>query len=215
MDMLDAVLGVLCALGWLATYILIIWRGYSEKTYGMPLVALGVNIAWEFVFAFVIRPANTSEMDWLWIGISITWLLLDLVILSQVLRYGLQEKWPSKSFFYGAMAVSLVFGLWGVLALTFQFQDWEGRWSSLASNLMMSVLFINMLYQRGIRGQSIYIGLAKLIGTLFVGVGYLLDNPAAPLQWYLSLSILFFDMLYIVLLYRKIRATNLNPWTRL
>ena len=98
--------------------------------------------------------------------------------------------------------------------MAFQFRDWEGQWSAFADNLMMSILFITMLYQRGIRGQSIYIGWGKLVGSLATGIPYLMRYPTSPLQWYLTLGILFFDVVYVILLYRKIRAANLNPWAR-
>jgi len=202
------------ALGWTLTYILVIRRNHLEKTYGIPLVALAVNVAWELIFSVLIRPATLTEDAWLWIAINLIWLLLDIVILVQTIKYGVRENWPSRAFFYNILLMALIFGALGILAITFQFQDWEGRWASFADNLMMSILFINMLYQRGIRGQSIYIGTSKLVGTFAIGLGYLISDPASPLQWYLTLSILFFDVLYVVLLYRKIRAAQLNPWTR-
>jgi hypothetical protein len=206
---------LLSALGWTLTYVLVIRRNYLEKTYGIPLVALSVNLAWELIFSVVLRPATLDEDAWLWITINLLWLLLDIVILVQTIKYGVRENWPSRAFFYSSLALALIFGTLGVLAVTFQFQDWEGRWTSFGSNLMMSILFVNMLYQRGIRGQSIYIGVCKLIGTLAIGLGYLLVDPTSALQWYLTMSILFFDALYIVLLFQKIRVAHMNPWTRL
>ncbi len=215
MDILVAyILPILTALCWTMVYVLVIRRDYLEKTYGIPLVVLGINIAWELVFSFVVRPPNMDEQAWLWIGINITWLVLEGIILIQTIMYGPRENWPSKSFFYGSLTAALVFGFAGILAITFEFQDLEGRWSSFMDNLIISVLFIHMLYQRGIRGQSLYIAIFKLVGTLAIGIGYLADNLASPLQWYLTLSILFFDVLYAVLLYREIRAAGLNPWTR-
>jgi len=211
---LTLIAAILPALCWTAVYILVIRRNYLEKTYGIPLVALGINLALELLFAFVFHPATMDEQAWLWVGINVAWFVLDVVILMQTIKYGPQEDWPSRQFFYAALAAALIFGLAGILAMTFQFHDLEGRWASFVDNLMMSVLFLSMLYQRGIRGQSIYIGLFKLVGTLAVGAGYLATDPASPLQWYLSASILFFDVLYLVLLYRKIRVAALNPWTR-
>jgi len=211
---LTLICAILAALGWLLTYGLVIRRSYLEKTYGIPLVALAVNFSWELIFSVVVRPATMTDEAWLWIAINLLWLALDFVILFQTIMYGVRETWPSTAFFYSSLALALIFGLLGVLAVTFQFQDWEGQWTSFAGNLMMSVLFVTMLYQRGIRGQSIYIGICKLVGTFAIGLGYLLNDPTSPLQWYLTLSILFFDALYLVLLYRKIRAVQLNPWTR-
>ena len=70
---------------WTAVYALIIRRGFKEKTYGMPVAALCANLAWEFVFSFIYRwdpPQNV---------INVVWLLFDLVILYQVIRYGTRK----------------------------------------------------------------------------------------------------------------------------
>jgi hypothetical protein len=72
-----------------------------------------------------------------------------------------------------------------------------------------------MLYHRGVKGQSVYIAISKLIGTLAISIDYLVTYPTSPLQWYLSVSILFFDLLYVFLLYAKLREAKINPWTRL
>ena len=202
------------ALSWAIVYILMIRRGYLEKTYGMPLVVLAINVSWEFIYAFVLHPAQMDVEAWLWVGVNAIWLVLEMIILIQAILYGPRENWPSKSFFYGAVTASLFFGFTGILAVAFQLHDWDGRWTSFIDNLIISILFINMLYQRGIRGQSIYIGFFKLLGTFNIGVSYLSTDLGSPLQWYLTFSILFFDVVYIVLLYRKIRAAAENPWTR-
>jgi hypothetical protein len=216
MNMLVAyILPVLTAFCWTMVYVLVIRRDYLEKTYGIPLLVLGINVAWELTFSIVVRPPIMDEQAWLWIAINIIWLVLEGVILIQAVIYGPRENWPSRSFFYAALTAALVFGFAGILAITFELQDWEGRWSSFMDNLIISVLFIQMLYQRGIRGQSLYIGLSKLVGTLAIGIGYLATYPASPLQWYLTLSILFFDTLYVVLLYSHIRVAGINPWKRL
>lgn len=214
-SVLSLTLSLISGLAWTATYILIIRRNSLEKTYGMPLVALGLNISWELIFSFIVRPAQMDDAAWVWIGINATWLLFDIVILIQTVRYGIKESWSSKQFFYVSLAAALVFSFLGQLALTFQFQDWEGRWTAFPNTLVMSILFIMMLDKRGIRGQSIYIALTKLIGTLAVGISYLLSDPTSPLQWYTTLAILFFDGLYTIALYKKIRAASINPWKHL
>ena len=38
---------------WTLTYVPIIWRGFLDQTYGMPLAALCANLSWEFIFSFV------------------------------------------------------------------------------------------------------------------------------------------------------------------
>ena len=38
---------------WTMVYLLIIKRGFADKTYGMPLPALCANLSWEFIFSFI------------------------------------------------------------------------------------------------------------------------------------------------------------------
>jgi hypothetical protein len=140
---------------------------------------------------------------------------MDVIIFWQMLKFGVNEKWPSKRFFYSGIVMAVVFAVGAELAITYQLSDWEGQYASFIDNLMMSLLFINMLYNRGVRGQSIYIAISKMIGTLAISVAYLVRYPSAPLQWHLSGSILFFDLLYTGLLYARLREEKINPWSRL
>ena len=48
----DAIM-VGCGMLWTLAYLLIIRQGFLDRTYGMPLAALCVNLSWELVFAFV------------------------------------------------------------------------------------------------------------------------------------------------------------------
>jgi hypothetical protein len=208
------IVSILTALGWATAYVLIIRRGFLEKTYGMPMVALAGNIVWEFLFGFFIREPGT-EPNYVWVIINAVWFGMDVIIFWQVLKFGMNEKWPSKRFFYNGIVLAVIFAVGAELAITYQLSDWEGQYASFIDNLMMSVLFINMFYNRGVRGQSIYIAISKMIGTLAISIAYLVRYPSAPLQWYLSASILFFDLLYTGLLYARLHKEKINPWTRL
>jgi hypothetical protein len=67
---------------WTLTYLLIIRRGFLDRTYGMPLVALCANISWEFIFSFLYPHGPVQR------PVNIVWFSLDLIILFQMLRYG-------------------------------------------------------------------------------------------------------------------------------
>ncbi|MCT6815694.1 MAG: hypothetical protein M3043_04720, partial [Lysinibacillus fusiformis] len=59
MAQLDILL--ICQIGmglfWIITYLLVIYKGWKDKKYGMPMVAICANIAWEFIFTFL-YPQN-------------------------------------------------------------------------------------------------------------------------------------------------------------
>jgi hypothetical protein len=79
----------------------------------------------------------------------------------------------------------------------------------------MSVLFLRLLLTRNSsRGQSIYIALCKMIGTVFPSVLFYLYFPHSGLLHLLFVSIFIFDLTYFLLLYYKLREENIRPWSR-
>ncbi|NIS81179.1 MAG: hypothetical protein GTO14_13460 [Anaerolineales bacterium] len=195
---------------WTLTYLLIIKRGFQDRTYGMPLPALAANLSWEFIFAFILPHGNPQ------IYINIAWFIFDVIILYQALRFGpatfggLLGKW-----FYPAFVIGIITAFGAVLSVTFEFQDWEGKYAAFGQNLMMSILFNVMLFRRtDVKGQSMYIAIFKMLGTLLASILFYIFYPSSPLLNFLFVTILFFDCTYIVLLYRKHRECGVNLWRR-
>jgi hypothetical protein len=139
---------------WTLTYLLIIKRGFQDRTLGIPLAALVTNISWEFIFSFLI-PKGTPQ-----VYINVVWFLLDCIIFFQAMRFGKKifaDLFPGNCF-YGVLLSALVIAFGSVLSVTYEFKDWSGNYSAFGSNLMMSILFVVMLFQReNIAGQSLYI----------------------------------------------------------
>lgn len=65
---------LISGLAWTITYLALIYRGFRDRTFGMPLVALALNLAWEFVFTFVHPPDETHILI-----VNGVWLLFDLI----------------------------------------------------------------------------------------------------------------------------------------
>ncbi len=196
---------------WTLTYLVIINRGFGDKTYGMPIFALCANIAWEFIFSFL-RPHEGVQLY-----VNITWFVFDLVIVYQCLRFG-QAAFRNtmlRGLFYPAFLIILVVSFLGVWTVSAEFNDWVGKYAAFSQNLMMSVLFISMLLSRNsVAGQSLYVAIFKLIGTLFASTLFYLTDPNAPYMNFLYVAILAFDVAYTVLLYLKFREEGINPWNR-
>ncbi|MBN1430160.1 MAG: hypothetical protein JXB07_17455 [Anaerolineae bacterium] len=196
---------------WTLTYILIIRRGSVDKTYGMPIVALCANIAWEFIFAFV-HPHQPPQLY-----VDIIWFLFDCVIVYQALHFGktaLKGFLPGR-YFYPAFVLSLILSVALILGITYEFQDWYGRFAAFGQNLMMSVMFVTMLLRRNdVSGQSIYIALFKMIGTILPSILFYSFFPTSFLLNTLYIAIVIFDVIYLVLLYNKHKKMGINPWKR-
>ncbi|AUB35390.1 hypothetical protein COO91_01268 [Nostoc flagelliforme CCNUN1] len=229
-------LGTTCAISWLVAYIGIIWRGFKDKSFGVPVTAISANISWEFIYAFVYEPFG----DYLHV-LTIPWLILDIPIAVQCFLYGPKDfdsPFIKKYFrILFPLAIAIAFPL--VLMGFYEFHDPAGEYTGFGLNFMMSLLFIAMLLRRdSIYGQSIYIAISKWIATLFAYLATAVEAltnfehpfpnfqtfipdvishqtyPLTPMINFMYLVTFFADILYIVLLYQKIKGMNINPWTR-
>jgi len=196
---------------WTLTYILIIRRGFLDKTYGMPLAALCANISWEFIFAFLLLVPSPQNY------VNVVWFGFDAVIVFQFLRYGrsgFKGILPDR-YFYPLFVVSLVVAFGGVLTMSYEFQDLIGKYAAFSQNLMMSILFVAMLVRRNsVSGQSLYIALLKMIGTLLPSILFFMMNSSAPFMNYLFVTIFAFDLIYVIALYLKLKEAGIRPWAR-
>lgn len=208
---LDAALKIIGGLFWTLTYLLIIRRNAVDKTLGMPLVALAANISWEFTFSVLIpHGAPQIYVDW-------AWLIFDAIIVLQTLRYGptvFAHTPIGGKRFYPVFVLTLLLSFGAVYTITLEFQDFTGKYAAFSQNLLMSILFLFMLYSRqSLAGQSFYIALFKCLGSLLFSVLFFLRTQQAPYMNYLFLTTLCFDALYVWWVYTKHQALGQNPWT--
>jgi len=165
---MDLFLTGLSGLAWTMVYIAAIRVGFRDKTYAMPMAALGLNIAWEWIYAIYDLSTAPGAQAY----INLAWALADVVILYTFFRFGRAElpRFITRPMFVAwgvailaaSMSVQLLFihefGLAGMRA---------AEYTAFLQNLLMSGLFIAMFVaRRGPRGQSLIIGVAKWIGTL-------------------------------------------------
>jgi hypothetical protein len=191
----DAIL-VASGVLWTLVYLLIIRRGFLDRTYGMPLAALCANFSWEFIFAFV-YPHDLPQR-----AVNVVWFSFDLVILVQLLVYGPREfAGLPKRLFYAGFALALATAFGAELAVTLEFDDFDGAYSAFGQNLMMSILFVTMLYsRRSLRGQSVWIAALKMGGTALASIAFYFFNPdydGSVLLPFLYVATLIFDGVYL------------------
>ena len=187
------------ALFWILTYILIIKRGFQDKAYGMPMVAICANISWEFIFAFI-YPQNDLQKN-----ITLIWFVLDIVIVLQYLIYSRKEfkRYLSTKLFYASFILTLGISFLTMLVITQELNDFEGRYAAFSQNLMMSGLFISLLFWRGnLKGQSIYIAIFKMLGTLCASIAFFIYFRTSFIT-IISVAIFLYDWLYIVLVFKR------------
>ncbi len=230
---------LLCLVGgccWLIAYTLIIYKGFKDKTAGMPLMVLGMNLAWEFNFAFVFDIHIPAQRL-----INSLWFFFDCVIVYLKFKYGRDEyhytlPGMSDKLFYPYLFVVFIWGWACVFAARYDWNDAMGAYSAYIQNIFISATFVTMLYRKGnTKGQSMYIAIFKCLGTLIpdlagavcmvayvdrmTGCGsisalmYALEPSFRPLAKILIFGCLFFDIMYIVCLYQRFKKEGRNPWT--
>ena len=196
---------------WTLTYILIIRRGFLDQTYGVPLVALCINISWEFIFSFVYPPGGAQHV------VNIIWFSLDAIIFFTLLRYGPREFADlSKAAFYVMVGLALVTTFCTVLFMTNEF-DPHGAYSAFIDNVLMSTLFIAMLYARkSLRGQSLSIAVSKMLGTGMASLAVYLYSPLSEdsvLLPFLFVAIFVIDFIYLGMVAWKRFEVSREPST--
>jgi hypothetical protein len=165
---MEVFLTLLSGIAWTLVYIDAIRIGFKDKSYAMPLFALGLNLGWELLYAYnSLAQSSGPSLQGI---INACWALFDFGIVYTYFRYG-RRYWPqafSTHAFTGWSILVLVTSF--VLQLIF-FYEFGGhlaaRYSAFLQNLLMSVLFIGMFVSRkGSEGQTMLIAIAKWLGTL-------------------------------------------------
>ena len=195
---------------WTTAYVLIIRQSLRDKVYGMPVVALCLNLSWEFLYT-VVYPGDLMAT----ISFA-SWLILDVVIAWTIVRYGPRQFYRlSPRTFYAGFAVVLAAAPVAILVISAEFDDPMGRYAAFGQNLVMSALFLAMLYHRGsAAGQSLAIGVAKLLGTVNASILSAFFSPAysgSPLLVFCYLGCFVLDLTYVLAMLRlRHRAMSLG-----
>lgn len=73
---------------WTVCYVMLVVSAGRTKSYGMPMFALALNLAWEGVYALLVPGAQTIEK----IGFA-TWLIIDCGLIHGLLTSGRRYEW--------------------------------------------------------------------------------------------------------------------------
>ena len=199
---MELLLTLVSGIAWFIVYIELIRTGFSQKTYGMPLFALGLNLVWETIYSFDALSQGISVQG----IVNLIWMMLDVVILVTYFKYGRARfSNDTKKYFIPWSILVLITCVLIQFAFYFEFHGISAaQYSAFAQNAAMSIMFVIMLMQReDTKGQNLTIATAKWIGTLAptILMGFLHE-----INIYIILMgaiCCFFDILYISLLYRK------------
>ena len=203
MESLALILLIISGVAWTIVYVDSIRIGFRDKTYCMPLWALGLNICWEIIYAFQ-GIANPTVQA---IANSV-WACCDAFIVVTYFKFG-KSKFPKKArnrfIPYSVLSFVTCFIIQLAFILSFKNYVEAAQYSAFLQNVVMSILFVLMLAKRGSsEGQSMLIAVAKWLGTLAPTIQqglvqnfniFILLTGALCSVW---------DIIYIILLKKKI-----------
>ncbi|MBP1992327.1 transmembrane-type terpene cyclase [Paenibacillus eucommiae] len=179
------------ALFWTITYVLIIYKGFKDRSCGMPLASICANITWEFLFTFIMPFHPLQQI------VTLVWFLLDCIILLQFLYYskGLYPKRTLHASVFSLLVIAFLLHY----GMAVEFHDQLGIYSAFGINVMMSILFIKMLLVKDLQGQSLSIAYFKMIGTLCASILCYSLFPQSILLMIMYILIFVLDVVYILL----------------
>ena len=130
--------GAVMYLAWTAAYMHIIWKGFKDKSYGVPWSSMMLNVCWEAIFSFNLTDAR---LFWFFVWGNRLWLLFDVAIVYQFFKYGREVQtipWL-KQWFHPVAVASLVLSGVGLYTFTLYFNDLKGVASSMTMNGVMEI----------------------------------------------------------------------------
>eukprot|EP01084_Bolivina_argentea_P228295 385611_1 len=192
---------------WSVTYISMIYIQYKQKTYGMPMVSLVFNYSWETYHTI---QTFMDGRSWIMIIGYSAWFIIDTIIWIQFCFYAFPKYFRhemSKSYFVNLTIILFIFCILIVYFMDIELNDQIGVISAFSSNLLMSYLFILMLYRRrSLDGQSLWIAIPKCLGTGVASImtvicwsDYFGDTQltSTGLLWICYIGCALFDVIYI------------------
>ena len=209
------ILTAISGLCWTIVYIEGIRLGFKDRSYAMPFFALALNLAWELLHTiFGFREGGGLQAT-----INAIWFVFDLGIIYTYFKFG--RKYFARSLPGSSFVIWSVLVLVSALAVEYAFTRElgvfkGGAYAAFLQNLVMSVLFIQMLVSRGSReGQSVLLAVAKWIGTLaptiqFGVIGDLGFPRGSLLVMVTGGFCCVFDLIYIWLLSRTGTADRIT-----
>lgn len=213
--------GVVGCVLWGVAYLQVITTCFRQKTYGIPLAAICMNITWEILSVFfwvAVRKEPAFHYA------DIAWLTMDLVIISQLLMYGRKEQTirQIRDHFYPVVAGTLILAFLGQYTFPQTYQDQDGFVLAFIINMGMSILFVFMFYARPeLRGLSYSVAWLKMLGTLCESIMCVKWMPAKHPEitnfsffYFLYITTFLFDCIYIAQLWaarRRVSASVAVP----
>ncbi|KAF2245923.1 hypothetical protein BU26DRAFT_488680 [Trematosphaeria pertusa] len=161
-DYLTIVMGLL----WITAYILYIRQAYRDSSYGMPILSLCTNVAWELVYGLFYPPGVAEFVTFL------PYFLVDLGLVYTTIQFGANE-WKHAPLVQTNIHWIVLLGTgmltWAQYSSAILLTDVHEAsfWSGFACQMIVSWTALSQLISRAsTRGHSLLIWFFRWSGTL-------------------------------------------------
>lgn len=212
MNAAGLVLVGISGLCWTIVYIELIRKGFKDKSCGMPLFALCLNIVWEFLYSIdgfliskeFIMVQNIADM---------AWALCDVAILVCWFKFGRQYlPENARKYFvpYSLLALLVCVGMQFAFYFYCPTATEASIYSAFAQNVAMSVMFLTALFKRdSTKGFSLLGAICKCIGTLTPTIWGCVEAGGVQIYILITGSLCFLvDLIYIYFFIKKKKASD-------
>lgn len=205
---------------WLIAYLVAIVQGFKERTYALPMVAIGANFTWEILASF--RWVAPIEM---WHIGAMAWMAMDVVIVYQLVRFGraVQVIEEIQRYYYVVLIGLFVIAYVMQLEYSRYYQDQLGFEDAYIINTSMSILFPFLYFaRRNITNYAWAIAWLKMLGTGVTSIAMVTLLPRFypsrsefDFMYVLYGTAFLFDAIYVGLLWRaRSRAASASAGVR-
>ncbi|KAL3434222.1 hypothetical protein BDV09DRAFT_186019 [Aspergillus tetrazonus] len=152
-------------LGWVINYIGMVYRSFQEKTYGMAIIPLCCNIAWEIVYAVIYPSQNVAER-----GVSLAGLLINFAVIYAAIRFSPNE-WAHAPLVRDNLPWIFLVGIFGCLTGHLALAAEIGpplaySWGAAICQLLLSIGGLcQLLCRNRTRGASYLLWLSRFFGS--------------------------------------------------
>lgn len=192
------------AILWVVCYIDILVQIRRKQTLAIPYGCVVTNYGWEIGAALFFLP----DMGFALVVGYWAWVILDTFIFYNTIKFGHKQclipffKKKLKNFLLVGILISFFVQVTYMLEYDLPMAPLSGD----IINLYMSIAFLYLLFIPGYEGNTLITAWCKFLGTGIINIMFYTKYPENYFLVSLAISIAIFDVLYIVLLSRKMRG---------
>ncbi|KAG2007964.1 hypothetical protein GB937_008157 [Aspergillus fischeri] len=210
-------------LGWSINYLAMIYQSYKDRTYGMAILPLCCNFAWEFVYSVIYPSHNSAER-----AVLTTWMILNLFLMYTAIKFAPNE-WQHAPLVRQCLPwifpVAIAAFTAGHLALaTTVGVGKAANWGAfLCFELLTSGAVCQLMSRGSSRGASYTIWLSRFLGSYIGGIFLHVRETHWPQEfgwishpfvaWH-GLMCFSLDIAYVVFLWRIRRQEHRSQWKK-